>query len=129
MGTIEHPINPIGLALAAEASFCGALHRCPHPTPGRSPVTGSQSRRFVFVEVYQNCVIFNPNEWVGLDDRCTRDDNILYLEHGKPMVFGKNHDRGIRLNGFTPEVVDLATVSLRLIWSSTTPNRPNWATS
>ena len=60
-----------------------------------------------FVEVYQNCVIFNPTEWDGLDDRRTRDDNILYLEDGRPMVFGKNHDRGIRLNGFTPEIVML----------------------
>jgi CBS domain-containing protein len=60
-----------------------------------------------FVEVYQNCVIFNPTEWDGLDDRRTRDDNILYLEDGRPMIFGKNHDRGIRLNGFTPEIVML----------------------
>ena len=60
-----------------------------------------------FVEVYQNCVIFNPNEWQGIDDRRTRDENILYLEDGKPMIFGKDHDKGIRLNGFQPEVVDL----------------------
>jgi len=60
-----------------------------------------------FVEVYQNCVIFNPDEWEGLDDRRTRDDNILYLQDGQPMVFGKNRDRGIRLNGFNPEIVTL----------------------
>ena len=42
-----------------------------------------------------------------MDDRKIRDDNIIYLEHGKPMVFGKNSDKGIRLNGFTPEVVAL----------------------
>jgi CBS domain-containing protein len=60
-----------------------------------------------FVEIYQNCVIFNPNEWEGLDDRRVRDENILYLEHGRPMVFGKDKDKGIRLNGFRPEVVQL----------------------
>jgi CBS domain-containing protein len=60
-----------------------------------------------FVEIYQNCVIFNPNEWIGLDDRRLRDENILYLKHGEPMIFGKDHDKGIRLNGFTPEVVQL----------------------
>jgi CBS domain-containing protein len=60
-----------------------------------------------FVEIYQNCVIFNPDEWTGLDDRRVRDDNMLYLQHGRPMIFGKNLDKGIRLNGFKPEVVTL----------------------
>jgi CBS domain-containing protein len=60
-----------------------------------------------FVEVYQNCVIFNPNEWGPLEDRRERDDHMIYLEHGQPIVFGKNRDRGIRLNGFRPEVVQL----------------------
>src|SRR5690606_37051861 len=56
---------------------------------------------------YQNCVIFNPTEGEGLDDRRVRDENILYLEHGKPMIFGKDLDKGIRLNGFRREVVQL----------------------
>jgi 2-oxoglutarate ferredoxin oxidoreductase subunit beta len=60
-----------------------------------------------FIEIYQNCVIFNPNEWAGIDDRKTRSDHVIYLEDGKPLVFGKNNDKGVRLNGFKPEVVEL----------------------
>ena len=107
MGTIEHPINPIGIALAAEASFVARSLDSHTQHMGEVLKRAAAHRGSSFVEVYQNCVIFNPTEWDGLDDRRTRDDNILYLEHGRPMVFGKNRDRGIRLNGFTPEIVVL----------------------
>jgi len=107
MGTIEHPINPIGLALAAEASFVARSIDAHTQHLGEVLHQAANHHGSSFVEVYQNCVIFNPTEWEGLDDRRTRDDNILYLEHGQPMVFGKNRDRGIRLNGFTPEIVPL----------------------
>ncbi len=107
MGTIEHPINPIALALAAEASFVARSIDAHTQHMGEVLHQAAGHHGSSFVEIYQNCVIFNPTEWEGLDDRRTRDDNILYLEHGKPMVFGKNRDRGIRLNGFAPEIVTL----------------------
>ncbi|MBX7250574.1 MAG: CBS domain-containing protein [Candidatus Promineofilum sp.] len=107
MGTIEHPINPIGIALAAEASFVARSLDAHTQHLGEVLQQAAAHKGSSFVEVYQNCVIFNPTEWAGLDDRRTRDDNILYLEDGQPMVFGKNRDRGIRLNGFTPEIVAL----------------------
>jgi len=107
MGTIEHPINPIALALAAEASFVARSLDAHTQHMGQVLHQAAAHHGSSFVEVYQNCVIFNPTEWEGLDDRRTRDDNILYLEDGQPMIFGKNRDRGIRLNGFTPEIVML----------------------
>ena len=107
MGTIEHPINPIGLALAAEASFVARSLDAHTHHMGEVLLQAANHHGSSFVEIYQNCVIFNPNEWEGLDDRRTRDENILYLEHGKPMVFGKSRERGIRLNGFMPEIVEL----------------------
>lgn len=107
MGSIEAPLNPIALALASEATFI-ARSIDAHTQHLEETLRRTAAHPGVsFVEVYQNCVIFNPAEWEGLDDRRTRDDNILYLEHGMPMVFGKNRDKGIRLNGFTPEVVEL----------------------
>ncbi|MCL4863237.1 MAG: CBS domain-containing protein [Caldilineaceae bacterium] len=107
MGAIEQPLNPIALALAAEATFV-ARSIDAHPQHlGEVLHRAAQHPGAAFVEIYQNCVIFNPTEWEGLDDRRTRDDNILYLEHGMPMRFGKERNRGIRLNGFTPEVVEL----------------------
>ena len=107
MGTIERPVNPITLALASPATFV-ARSLDAHPKHlGTTLAAAAAHKGGSFIEVYQNCIIFNPQEWTGLDNRRTRDDNIIYLEHGKPMVFGQNQDKGIRLNKFQPEVVQL----------------------
>ena len=55
----------------------------------------------------QNCNIFNDGAYREFTERDVRDDRMLVLEHGQPMVFGKDRDRGIRLNGLHPEVVQL----------------------
>lgn len=107
MGSIEHPINPLALAMAAEGTFIARSIDAHTRHLAQTLHAAAQHKGISFVEVYQNCVIFNPTEWKGLDDRKMRDDNIIYLEHGKPMVFGKNRDKGICLNGFTPEIVAL----------------------
>jgi CBS domain-containing protein len=60
-----------------------------------------------FVEVLQNCLIFNDGAWNHVIDRAIKDDNMISLEHGKPLIFGKNLDKGIRMNGMHPEVVQL----------------------
>jgi len=49
-----------------------------------------------FVEILQNCNIFNDGAWFSLTERDARSEQVLQLEHGKPLVFGKNHDKGIR---------------------------------
>jgi len=107
MGSLEQPLNPIALAMAAESTFIARSIDAHTRHLGDVLAEAAAHKGISFVEVYQNCVIFNPTEWEGLDDRRTRDENILYLEHGKPMIFGKDQDRGIRLNGFKPEVVQL----------------------
>ncbi|MCB9152288.1 MAG: CBS domain-containing protein [Caldilineaceae bacterium] len=107
MGSIEQPLNPIALALAAEATFVARSIDAHTQHLEETLRRAAEHPGTSFVEIYQNCVIFNPNEWDGLSDRSVRDDNILYLEHGMPMVFGKDRNKGIRLNGFTPEVVEL----------------------
>ncbi len=61
----------------------------------------------VFVEVLQNCNIFNDGAFRDFTERDVREDRMLVLEHGKPMIFGKERDKGIRLNGLHPEVVSL----------------------
>jgi len=60
-----------------------------------------------FVEVYQNCNIFNDHAFDQFAERSVRPDRVLYLEHGKPMIFGKDHNKGIRMNGAHPEVVTI----------------------
>ena len=60
-----------------------------------------------FVEVYQDCNIFNHEAFLYASDKTIKADHILYLEHGKPLVFGKDVKKGIRLNGMHPEIVEL----------------------
>ena len=60
-----------------------------------------------FVEVLQNCNIFNDGAWRDFTDREVREDRMLFLEHGQPMIFGKDRDKGIRLRGLHPEVVTI----------------------
>ncbi|MCA9976123.1 MAG: CBS domain-containing protein, partial [Anaerolineales bacterium] len=108
MGSIEQPINPVAVALASEATFVARSLDAHTNHLGEILAAAAAHKGVSFIEVYQNCVIFNPNEWGPLEDRRDRDDYIIYLEDGKPMIFGKNLDKGIRLNKrFEPEVVTL----------------------
>ena len=60
-----------------------------------------------FTEILQNCNIFNDGAWEAITEKDVRDDRVMYLEHGKPLVFGKSKEKGIRQNGFDIEVVTL----------------------
>jgi len=60
-----------------------------------------------FIEVLQNCNIFNDGAWEGLTEKGLRDDHTIAVEHGRPLVFGKDRDKGIRMKGFALEVVKL----------------------
>ena len=60
-----------------------------------------------FLEIYQNCNIFNDGAFSPLTDRDTKLDNVLLLENGKPLVFGQDQSRGIRLDGNKPVIVEL----------------------
>ncbi|MEN7973456.1 MAG: thiamine pyrophosphate-dependent enzyme [Verrucomicrobiota bacterium] len=94
-GVIDEPLNPLRVALASEASFVGrAVDTDPkHITEvlleaARHPGTS-------FVEILQSCVIFNKDAWSEVSDRSTREDRLLYLEQGKPLLFGEKHNKGI----------------------------------
>lgn len=109
MGALDHPLNPIKLALGAEATFIARsidVH-IKHLTD--TLYRASQHQGTAVVEVYQNCNVFNDGAWSYAQDKTTRADTTIELEHGKPLIFGKNRDKGIRLNGLSPEVVDLST--------------------
>ena len=62
------------------------------------------------VEIAQNCIIFNDGAWAHMTAPENRQQNVLYLEHGQPMRFGNQGEKGIRLNGLTPEVVSVDEV-------------------
>ncbi len=108
MGTVEQPLNPISVALAAEATFVARTVDVIGPHMGDVLLAAARHRGVAFVEIFQNCVIFNNGAWEPYSERQLRDDNNLYLEHGKPMIFGKNHDRGLIMGKTGLEVVNLA---------------------
>ena len=105
MGSVDKPINPLLFALGAEATFIARTYdtNVKHMT---EVFTAAHEHQGVsFVEILQNCVIFNDKTWDPVYGRENRDDEILFLEAGAPLLFGKDKDQGIRLNGLVPEKV------------------------
>jgi 2-oxoglutarate ferredoxin oxidoreductase subunit beta len=109
-GSIENPINPIGVAIGAEASFIARTADAFQKHMSEIIQRAAKHQGCAFVEIAQNCIIFNNGTWADTTNPNSRADNVLYLEHGKPMIFGKNSEKGIRLNGLTPEVVKVEDV-------------------
>ena len=108
MGSIDYPLNPISVALSAEATFVARTQDTNTKHLSYVLKRAAQHQGAAFVEIYQNCVVLNPTAWEHTTDSDVRDDNIVFLEEGQPLVFGKDRDRGIRMNGTEPEVVALS---------------------
>ena len=106
-GTIDYPINPLSLAIASESTFVARSIDIDVKHLGTMVEAAAKHKGISFIEVYQNCNIFNDGAFDYFAERTVRSDRVLYLEHGKPMVFGKNRDKGIRMNGAHPEVVTI----------------------
>ncbi len=109
MGAVDHPLNPISVAMGAEATFIARSVDSQIKHLAKTLYRAAMHRGTSFVEVYQNCNVFNDGAWSYAQDKSQRADNTLELEHGKPMIFGKERDKGIRLNGLHPEVVELGS--------------------
>ncbi len=107
MGSIDYPVNPIHLAIAAEATFVARSFDIDTKHMQEILVRAAKHKGTAFVEVFQNCNIFNDGAFKGFTDKEVRDDRVIYVQHGKPLVYGKNHDKGLRLNGTNLEVVTL----------------------
>lgn len=108
-GSLDHPVNPLALSMGADATFVArsmdrdiyhlrAMLKRSHQHTGSS-----------FLEIYQNCNIFNDGAFFTFTDKKTKKDTTLFLEHGQPLVFGARHNKGIRIDGLRPKVVDLET--------------------
>jgi 2-oxoglutarate ferredoxin oxidoreductase subunit beta len=106
-GVIDNPFVPVSLALGANATFVGrAMDRDPKHL--QEMVRRADGHRgSAFLEIYQNCNVFNDGAFFTWTEKDSRDNTVVYLEHGKPLIFGKQKEKGIRLNGFTPEVVNI----------------------
>ena len=106
-GSIDTPLRPLSVALAAEASFVARTIDIDVNHLVSTLQRAAAHKGSVFIEIYQNCKIFNDEVFDYATNKAVKSDNILMLEHGKPLIFGKNRDKGIRLNGLDPEVVTL----------------------
>jgi 2-oxoglutarate ferredoxin oxidoreductase subunit beta len=107
MGSIDWPLEPLALALSAEASFVARTVDTNVKHLGKVLARAAAHKGASFVEIYQNCIIFNPGEWTTYRDRKHRDDHMLFVEDGQPMVFGVNDDKGLILRGLETDVVAL----------------------
>lgn len=107
MGAIDNPLHPLSIAIGCEATFVARSIDVHIKHLGMVLQRAAEHRGASFVEVYQNCVVFNDAAWTYATDRDLKDDHVLELEHGQPLIFGKHRDKGIRLRGLDPEVVTL----------------------
>ncbi len=106
-GGLDRPFNPIALALGAEATFVARSVDVFQPHLKATLKAAAAHQGSAYIEILQNCNIFNDGAWDTLTERDARSEHIVQLEHGKPLIFGKNRDKGIRLNGLKLEVVQL----------------------
>jgi len=116
MGSVDHPFNPLALVLGADGTFVAR-------TMDRDPLhLRAILKRAHFhkgtslVEIYQNCNVFNDGAFEVFTEKASKADNALFVEHGKPLVFGLNSDKTIVLDGVTPRVVSLSECSLNDVW-------------
>ena len=107
MGAIDNPLHPLSIAIGCEGTFVARSIDTNIKHLGSTLKRAADHSGTAFVEVYQNCNIFNDGAWDYATNRDSKADTTLELEHGKPLIFGKNRDKGIRLNGMDPEVVEL----------------------
>ena len=106
-GSLDRPFNPLTLALGAGATYVARTidRETKHMQVMISRSYGHKGTSFL--EIYQNCNIFNDGAFGPMTDKESKADSVLWLENGQPMVFGKEKNRGIRLDGNTPMVVEI----------------------
>ncbi|MBM3413983.1 MAG: 2-oxoacid:ferredoxin oxidoreductase subunit beta [Bacteroidetes bacterium] len=108
MGSIDHPFNPAALALGADATFVArTMDRDPKHLQAML-LSANAHKGASFLEIYQNCNIFNDGAFEIFTEKGSKATETLFLEQGKPLVFGATSDKGIKLDGFKPVVIDFA---------------------
>jgi 2-oxoglutarate ferredoxin oxidoreductase subunit beta len=118
LGTIETPIIPLNLVAAAEASFIARSVDTHSEHLQEMMHRAGEHTGAAFLEVLQNCNIFNDGAWRDFTDKSVKEDRMLVLRQGEPMIFGAEKNKGIRLNGLRPEVVTIGEdgVSVADLW-------------
>lgn len=115
-GSLDHPFNPLALAMGADASFVGrSMDRDPKHLQ-QMLIRANAHKGSSFLEIYQNCNIFNDGAFEIFTEKGTKLEETLMLEQGQPLIFGANRDKGIRLDGYKPQLVSLNDYSADDLW-------------
>jgi 2-oxoglutarate/2-oxoacid ferredoxin oxidoreductase subunit beta len=116
-GSIDHPFNPAALAMGADAGFVArTMDRDPKHLQAML-IRANQHKGASFLEIYQNCNIFNDGAFEVFTEKGTKAEEGLFLEQGKPLIFGATQNKGVKLDGFRPVVVELGDgVSAEELW-------------
>jgi 2-oxoglutarate/2-oxoacid ferredoxin oxidoreductase subunit beta len=105
-GSIDQPFNPIALVLGAEASFVArTMDRDPRHMKGMLQAAHGHEGTG-FVEIYQNCNIFNDGAFLSFTEKATKQEKAIFIKHGQPLVYDSGK-KGLRLEGFRLESIDL----------------------
>ena len=111
-GSLEAPLRPLDVAFTAGASFIARTVDVDGEHLAQTLRRAAEHRGSAFVEIYQNCKIYNDAVFEYATDKATKDDAVLYLEHGELLLFGKDRAKAICFDGLEPEIVDLYRVGL-----------------
>ena len=106
-GNVQSPFQPGELAIGAHARFFARIGGNTPKEMSQLFIEAEAFKGTSLIEVLQNCVIFNDGCFTHMTDKKVKDDKQIYLEHGKPMIFGKERDKGLVLNGLKLEVVTI----------------------
>ncbi len=107
LGSVDAPLNPLSLALGSQASFVARTLDRDVSHLRKTILRANEHKGTSFVEIYQNCPVFNDGAFEVFTDKKEGPDHVLTLEDGKPFIYGKNKDRGVALKNGRPEVVSL----------------------
>ncbi len=116
MGAIDHPFNPLALVMGASGTFIArSMDR--DPVHLRTILARANAHKGTsLVEIYQNCNVFNDGAFEVFTEKASKKNETIFVEQGKPLLFGENNDNGIILDGFTPRVVDINNTSVNDLW-------------
>ena len=106
MGSVDNPVSPLCYAIGSEATFVARSVDVDIKHLSMVLERAAHHEGTAFVEVYQDCNVFNSGAFEYATDKAQKAESVVYLEHGKPLVFSGGK-KGIRLNGMTPEIVEL----------------------
>jgi len=106
-GNVQAPFNPGELAIGAQAKFFARAAGNDAKLQTKLYIEADKHKGLSLVEILQNCVIFNDGAYRDIADKSVKADAQLVVEHGKPMIFGKNKDKGIVLDGMKLKVVTI----------------------